>query len=255
MREYSSFAPYYDRFMSFLDYPGEAAAIAAFFIGAGCENGRILDLGAGSGGHLLPMAERGFDMTGVDLSPAMVAIMKEKLVVKGRNANVEVGDIRDLHFPADGFDAAYCWGDTIHHLIGEEDFACFLASVRRVLRPGGFLLFNWREPDYFEELIAGGAFFERHGEDFLLWEAHEEGESHCSVSLNGFIKNKNADYKRVEECHHLRIWCEEKLADSIASQGFTIGDEPRCGSLFDLLSETEFQKICILENRKPQKSI
>ncbi len=222
MKEYDALAPYYDRFMSFFDYDGEAWALKAFFSALYLDRWEILDLGAGSGGHLLPLVAAGMKVSAVDLSEAMVARLREKLIKAGLDTPVYIGDMRRLTLEEGRFAAAYSWGDTVHHLTSETDLTDFFASVRRVLRPDGYLLFNWRKPAYFEDLIDAGAFYETHGEDFLLWEAEERASRHCLLRLNGFIKVGNGEYKRVGEDHLLRIWREEELCAAGLAQGFSV---------------------------------
>ena len=64
----------------------------------------ILDMGCGTGGHALLLAERGYGVTGIDMSESMLSIAKEK----ARKANISVdlfeGDIREFN-TAKKFDA------------------------------------------------------------------------------------------------------------------------------------------------------
>ncbi len=186
-------------------------------------------------------------MTAIDLSAPMVRVMKEKLAIGNLEAQVEQGDMRNLHLPEDTYRAAYSWGDTVHHLTEPGDLEAFLASAYRVIEPGGYLLFNWQSPAYFEELVANGTFYEQHGEDFLLWDGQEEGGAYCLLTLNAFIKRKNGSYKRIEECHRLRIWEEETMIQAIRASGFTL-DEVAAEEYFnEAARETRFQNIFVLK--------
>lgn len=247
MKAYGALAPYYDRFMSFLDYDAEAAALGSFLRATGCGDREILDLGAGSGGHLLPLAAAGFAMTGLDLCEEMVAIIRKKLARAGLEAAAVVGDIRCPDLPKDHYAAAYCWGDTVHHLTAMADFTAFLSAVYALLRPGGYLLFNWREEGYFDELMEAGDFYEYHGEDVLLWRSSLSGNDHCRLTLQAFIKEEDNYYRRVEETHTLRIWTEDALCAAIISQGFTIIDGTATAMLAALEAPEEYRKIFIIK--------
>jgi len=100
---------------------------------------RILDLGSGTGEHARFLAAKGFDVTGVDSSPAMLEKSRA-----GDDAGVRFlsGDLRDLPAVVDTpFGAAICVGNVLPHLNGEEDLTLLAAGLRRVLLPGApFLL-------------------------------------------------------------------------------------------------------------------
>lgn len=93
-------------------------------------NARVLDAGCGSGRNMVELARLG-EVTGVELSPASVAVARERGV-----GEVLEGTVEDLPFPDDSFDFAVCL-DVIEHL--DEDRPT-LRELRRVVRPGGWLL-------------------------------------------------------------------------------------------------------------------
>jgi SAM-dependent methyltransferase len=102
---------------------------------------KALEVGCGAGDQSLFLAQLGFDVTGVDISPTAIEWAKEKASNRGVNAQFLVGDVRDLSaIPDSSFDLVLdgnCW----HFIIGEGR-ARFLQSVYRVLRPGGLFLVN-----------------------------------------------------------------------------------------------------------------
>lgn len=98
--------------------------------------GRSLDLGCGTGVITVRLVERGFDVSGVDHSPDMLAIAEQKIErtrATGRH-ELQTADVRDLPFPADEFDCVTCQG-LLHHL---EDIRPCVGELVRVLKPGGF---------------------------------------------------------------------------------------------------------------------
>jgi SAM-dependent methyltransferase len=100
----------------------------------------LLEVGAGTGkdGHFFQ--EHGLDVTCTDLSPAMVALCREK----GLRAYVR--DVLRLGFPPASFDAAYTLNCLLH--VPKRDLPAALAAIRTVLRPGGlFYLGLYGGPD------------------------------------------------------------------------------------------------------------
>jgi ubiquinone/menaquinone biosynthesis C-methylase UbiE len=96
---------------------------------------RIADLGCGSGVFTNVLQQRGYNCTGVDLSPTLIRIAREKF------PGIEFieGDIERLPFPDASFDGVLLAG-VVHHFT--ERSAC-AAEIRRILRPGGkFVAFD-----------------------------------------------------------------------------------------------------------------
>jgi ubiquinone/menaquinone biosynthesis C-methylase UbiE len=97
--------------------------------------GPALDLGSGTGVVSLALARRGFDVVGVDHSPEMTEVARQKL----RDADVRgscrfvIGDVRQLPFGDGEFACVTCQG-LLHHL---DDLEPCLRELARVLRPGG----------------------------------------------------------------------------------------------------------------------
>lgn len=99
-------------------------------------DGPILDAGCGPGHVAAHLAARGADVTGLDLTPAMI----EQARRRHPDLRFEVGDHGRLLKPpaADGWGAVLGWYSLIH-LAGSE-IATTVAGMRRVLSPGGRLV-------------------------------------------------------------------------------------------------------------------
>ena len=99
--------------------------------------GRALELGIGTGRVALPLADRGVEVRGIDLSQAMVAKLREK--PGGDRIPVEIGDFASTR--VDGtFTLAYLVFNTINNLTTQdEQVACFRNAAAH-LEPGGCFL-------------------------------------------------------------------------------------------------------------------
>lgn len=98
--------------------------------------GRLLDLGCGAGWTSAFFARRGYDVTGQDIAPGMVAAAEASRDRQGlANLRFIVSDYESLAFAGE-FDCAVFF-DSLHHAVDEE---AALASAFRALRPGGVLV-------------------------------------------------------------------------------------------------------------------
>lgn len=73
--------------------------------------GRVCDAGCGSGRDAAWLLDRGFDVTGIDLSAAMVAAARAKCAGRG---TFHVADLGDLPAPADGFHGIWAFASLLH---------------------------------------------------------------------------------------------------------------------------------------------
>lgn len=99
-------------------------------------SGRVLELGCGAGDLSLWLAGKGYDVSGVDISPTAIAWACEKALARGQQAAFRVGNVLDLcEYPDAAFDLVLD-GHCLHCIIG-DDRGLFFKAVRRVLRPNG----------------------------------------------------------------------------------------------------------------------
>jgi SAM-dependent methyltransferase len=112
---------------------------------------RVLDIACGTGPHLVRLADRGYRMSGLDLSRRNIEFLRERLADKGHEAELVVGDMTDFRL-AQPVDAALCMQDSQGHLLTNEQLLAHLRAVARSLRRGGLYIFDrymvssWTDP-------------------------------------------------------------------------------------------------------------
>jgi cyclopropane fatty-acyl-phospholipid synthase-like methyltransferase len=97
---------------------------------------RTIDFGCGAGNYAIYLAGKGFDATGVDLSPTAIKMANENAQKKGVSCHFLVADVLgDLNEVTETFDFAYDW-EMLHHLFPEKREK-YVENVYRILHPGG----------------------------------------------------------------------------------------------------------------------
>jgi len=97
---------------------------------------KAIDLGCGAGNYAVYLAERGFEVTGVDFSQTAIKIARESASRKGVKCNFFVADVIDeLDSVNQTWDFVYGWG-LLHHILPEQRQK-YVENVRRILNPSG----------------------------------------------------------------------------------------------------------------------
>jgi cyclopropane fatty-acyl-phospholipid synthase-like methyltransferase len=114
---------------------------------AGTIRGRVLDVGCGTGEHVLMSAGLGLDATGVDLASKALGTAEGKARDRGLTARFLLRDARQLAGLGECFDTVLDCG--LFHIFNDDGRAAYAAGLRAVVPPGGhyfMLCFSDQEP-------------------------------------------------------------------------------------------------------------
>ncbi len=114
------------------------------------EEGRILDLGCGTGNLARALWERGYQVTAVDVSAGMVREAREN----APEVEFVQQDMRTFK-RREAFHAVVAMFATVNHLLTVEELRQVLENIRESLRGGGWLLFDFNTSDGLRERWNG----------------------------------------------------------------------------------------------------
>jgi SAM-dependent methyltransferase len=131
---------YYDRIYWWKDYDQEVDFLIRAFRRCGINGSQVLEVACGTGGHSKVLVERGYKVTGVDISEDMLRVARSK--VKG-HAKFVRGDMRNLDAAVDGeYDAAICLFSSISYNLTVPDLRRTIQGLYDRLKAPGVVVFD-----------------------------------------------------------------------------------------------------------------
>jgi SAM-dependent methyltransferase len=119
----------------------------AFWLLGDVRGKTVLDLGCGSGENIIPLVQRGACVIGIDVSPELIALARQRLVLANSEATVKVGSAYETGLPDASVDVIFCIA-LIHHL----EIDRVHKEMRRILARNGRIIL--REPIRFSQAYA-----------------------------------------------------------------------------------------------------
>ena len=214
-RTYDALAPSYDTFTLGYGYRYETwtATLLARAEAEGLHGERLLDVACGTGFSFIPLLERGWKVTGCDISPAMVAAARAKV---GDGAELVVADMRALPDLGE-FDLVWSVNSAINYLLGSDELAATLGGMRRNLAPGGLVLFDLMSLKTARTFFTGEFPVEREGKKFLWKGLLQPDEVSPGVVGGGHLEE--AGKANSADRHRMRHFGEAEVLEAIEAAG------------------------------------
>lgn len=216
---YEYLAGCYDSFTADVDYPRWADYLEKQFRRGKLPVRTVLDLACGTGTLTCLLAERGYDMTGVDLSEEMLAVAAEK----GRglpepplflHQSMEALDLYDT------VDACVCCLDSVNYVTRPAALKKAFQRVHLFLTPGGTFLFDVNTPAKLKGL-DGQMFMDEDEDSACVWRAeYSERRRICTYGMDIFTRVEGDLWRREEEVHEEYAYTPEELTEYLRQAGF-----------------------------------
>ena len=222
----SNFATYYDAVINWKKrLARELPLLAGLARQAG---GRVLVPACGTGGHVVALAQQGFDMLGFDADEGMVETTRRK--IEAARAEIEAAggraEVRLLTFENAitlevEFGAAFCLGNPLPGLSGNDQLLSALRGVASALVPGGIFLtqnlnydLRWKQKVSQFPLLTG----ETPGEEILLVKVAEYHADYINFHAMFLAREKPAGKWQEQHRTSRQIPLFQKLLTDIATQ-------------------------------------
>ncbi|MBE6992542.1 MAG: class I SAM-dependent methyltransferase [Ruminococcaceae bacterium] len=220
MSEYGILAGCYDEFTRDIDYGSFADFYEQIFALENIEVKSMLDLACGTGTLTCLLADRGYELIGVDRSIEMLSEAFDKAQnVRGIRPLFLNQDMTKLDLYGT-VDCAVCCLDGINYLSDPEDAAKTFERLKFFINPNGLFIFDINSA-YKLKNLDGGMFIDEDENSYCVWRTEFNEETNlCFYGMDIFKKQKNELWKRGFEEHYEYAYTPEQLKQLLEANGF-----------------------------------
>ena len=218
---YNDFAEVYDRLQD-ADYEQFADYYEEVFKSLGKQPKLVLDLACGTGNITIPMAKRGYDMIGLDLSCEMLNIARDKAAEEGLDILFLNQDMTEMELYGT-VDAIVCALDGINYITDPEDLKKVFRLVKNYLNPDGIMIFDINTEYKLRKVLGNNTFVYEDEDIYYVWQNEFSEETKiCEFYLNFFCPQPDGSYERFDEIQEERAYSAEELTDIIKGSGLKV---------------------------------
>lgn len=216
----------YIHHVGFGEYASQAApGILETFKQHEISTGLIVDLGCGSGLSAATWVEAGFQVLGIDISPSMIAMARQRVPqaefrvdslfktnIPECVAVVSIGECFNYLFDPDQLDPDQLKGANLNQVF---------QRIYEALRTGGLFIFDIAEPGQMSTATPVKTFTE--GKDWVvLVEKQEDSETRLLTRRIITFRQVGNHYRRDEEIHRQHLYVAEEIARTLQQIGFQV---------------------------------
>ena len=220
MSRYGAFAEYYDSLTSNVSYEAAAEYVADILNENGIKEGILLDLACGTGTMSLKMAERGYDVIGIDNSPEMLSEAREKAYEAGEDILFLCQDMCSIDLYGT-VECTLCLLDSLNHLESEEELLAAFKGVSLFTVPGGLFIFDVNTQYKHKYVLADNTFVYDNDDVYCVWQNEYDDESGRVEIFLDFFEEENGLYRKSSEYFTERAFSDETIRKLLKESGFS----------------------------------
>jgi len=205
---FDAYAAYYDLLYRNKDYAGEAAYVDGLIQRHRAGAKTVLELGCGTGSHAFELVKRGYAITGIDRSAAMVDRATSHAAKVGPRDDLRFaqGDLRDFRANRT-FDVVLALFHVMSYQTTNSDLTAAMATAAAHLQPGGLFIFDcWYGPGVLSDLPVTRV-HRLHGEGFnvtrIAEPIHHPNKNRVDVHYEILVE-RGKEIERIREIHPMR---------------------------------------------------
>lgn len=176
-----------------------------------------LDIGCGNGYFTRALYKAGYDVTGIDISPQMLSVARQKAAAEGVGSEFLLGDITKLKINGKT-DFAVAVNDCINY-VPKNKLGTAFAKVYSALNRGGVFLFDISSEYKLRHIIGENLFGEDREDVSYLW-FNTQTDDGVVMDLTVFVRGADGRYEKLEEQHRQYAYSEQEILTALQRAGF-----------------------------------
>lgn len=220
MSGYSFFSSVYDTLTENVNYADRADYIADLLADNGIKGGILLDLACGTGTLSIEMANKGFEVIGVDSSADMLSVAMNNAYESGKSILFLCQPMQQLDLYGT-INAAICTLDSINHLTDPADVQAAFDKVSLFTEPGGIFIFDVNTVYKHREILASNTFVYDMDDVYCVWQNSLDSETDTvQIDLDIFEEVDDGIYERMQESFCERAYPLPMIEETLCRAGF-----------------------------------
>ena len=221
MSIYEALAGVYDDLTSDVAYGRRADYLERLFQKSRLPVRTVLDLACGTGSMTAVLTERGYELIGVDDSPDMLAVAREKAAGWRGEPPVFLNQSMPKLDLYGTVEAAVCCLDSLNYLTSPREVQRTFERLALFIAPGGILIFDINSASYLRDL-NGQVFLDETDDVYCVWRAEFEKRNRvCTYWMDIFTRREDGVWNRSVEEHRQRAYEVDELRSWLLEAGFT----------------------------------
>ncbi len=220
MENYSVFASVYDILMRDVPYNKWVDNMESIWHKFQQKPKLVLDLACGTGTITNILANKGYDMIGIDLSYDMLmeANLKKESNILFLNQDMTQFELFGT------VDSIICLCDSINYILEEKELLKVFKLANNYLNPKGLFIFDINTEYKFKNILSNNTFGGNYDDVSYIWENFYDEENKINEYLTSFfILDEETDlYEKFEEEHKEKAYSIETLKNIIKKSGLKL---------------------------------
>ncbi len=219
MDAYKNLAISYDRLTNDVDYSAVVDFYHAIMENEGVKPRTAADLACGTGSVSLLLAQRGYQVTAVDMSEDMLTVAADKAQDLENGPVFVCQKLQQLRLPK-GVDLAVCALDSLNYIVDPADCEKAIRRIFKALNPGGIFIFDVNTPEKLRNM-DGQVFLDEDDDVYCVWRGEfDENTNICSYGMDLFQRQGKCWHRSFEE-HREYAYTRHQLELFLKNAGFT----------------------------------